>query len=152
MNEDFKQRFSTQMQIIPEEKAINKIVAENLKDIMESYNISPYDLADLCHVSVSAVYKWLRGENTPKMVVIYPLCNTLKVPLNAFMNDHGVIRYVTTHRETAGFEINDEERKLVRMYRHMEPQRKSLYFNLASELTDMKAVKREEAKESRKKG
>lgn len=144
MNEDFKQRFSTQMKIIPEEDTINKIVAENLKDIMDSFSISPYDLADLCHVSVSAVYKWLRGENTPKMIVIYPLCNSLNVPLNAFMNPHGVIRYITTHKETTGFEINDEERKLIRMYRHMSPSNKELYFNLASALTDMEAVKKEE--------
>lgn len=137
MHEEFKYKLKAQIKISPNEKETNQLVSENLKDILNSYNLDAKDLADICNTSLSGVYKWLRGESAPKITIMDPLCQALNVPLNTFTHPHGVMKWITSHQIVNGHvNINDVEDKLIKDFRQLSPKKQNLIMELMNILSE----------------
>lgn len=122
--QEFREKFADEIKKCPDESTMNHIVSQNIKDIMEAYDLKALDLAAICRLSMSGVYRWLNAKNTPKFIVLYPLCKALNVPLTCFAEEKGVMNYILTHKKqdtTHTLEISQEEKQLLLKFRTLSP-------------------------------
>ena len=64
------------------------IIAENIKRIRESLELTQTEFAQKLNYSDKAISKWERGESIPDIIVLKQICDFADLPLDWLVTDH----------------------------------------------------------------
>ena len=68
-------------------KEIEKVVSENVKRLIDEYNLTHQDLATIADVSVSTVGKWILKKATPRMGAIQKISDHFQIPKSYILEE-----------------------------------------------------------------
>lgn len=137
MIDDFRENLVREIQNSPNDTTMNEIVSQNIIDIMKMYDLTAVDLSNICQCSTSGVYRWVKAQNTPKFVVLYPLAKALGVPLNVFAKPHGVKNCIINNVKTVQTQpdqLTEEEETIIKKYQKLDLDTKQAIYVLLNKL------------------
>ena len=68
-------------------KEIEKVVSDNVKRLIDEYNLTHQDLATIADVSVSTVGKWILKKATPRMGAIQKISDHFQIPKSYILEE-----------------------------------------------------------------
>lgn len=89
-------------------------VAESIKRLRESRDMTQEQLGAIAGVSAMAVSQWENGRAVPRMGAIQKMADYFRIPKSAIMGDEGQLGRRTT--------LSQEEQELVDIMRSVTPE------------------------------
>ncbi len=114
---------------------IRETIRRNLKYYLERSPYTQAEIARMLGVSKTSVSKWMRGENSPNIELLEPLCELLSINITDVFEEHPEPEEM----------LAPDERQLVTDYREFNAEGKEKVREYVADLKDNPKYKKRDA-------
>ena len=122
---------------------------EQLDSILKMKSLHPADLAFLCDIRESTVYRWLKNKTTPNMVQLVNICRALGCSADYLLEIEPITKQIVEipNREKRGLIISDAIKNGIQGTKVVNEEPSEEYKKLQEEANErIKESRRQEAK------
>lgn len=121
---------------------------EQLDSVLKTKSLHPSDLAFLCDIRESTVYRWLRNKTTPNMVQLVNVCRALGCSADYLLEIEPIKKQIVEipNREKRGLIISDAIENGIQGTKVVDEEPSEEYKKLQEEANErIKESRRQEA-------